>query len=135
NTFPGYFEHRELQLMSDAGMSPTDIIKAATSTSAGILGIADGGSLAVGKKADFLVLTANPLEKISNSREMETMYLNGNSLERLPLLQGIQTDVHKVTEGEKQEEKNAQRQALIDAAEAKMTHYGKFPVGEFERVA
>ncbi len=135
NTFPGYFEHRELQLMADAGMKPADIIKAATATSAAVLGIADGGTLAVGKKADFLVLTANPLEKISNSKEIETMYLNGSSTERLPLIQNIQIETHRFTQEERKEEAKAVQQAAIDAAEAKLTHYGKFPAGESERIA
>src|SRR5438093_4045089 len=64
DTYPGYFELRELELMAAAGMSPMDVIKAATSVSAGVLKLNDIGTLAVGKNADFLVLSNNPLEKM-----------------------------------------------------------------------
>jgi imidazolonepropionase-like amidohydrolase len=134
NTFPGYFEHRELQLMADAGMSPADIIKAATSVPAAIVGLTDGGSLAVGKKADFLVLTGNPLEKISNTKEIETMYLGGSSLERLPLIENIQTETHRFTQAERKQEAEAVADAARKAIDDKLPHYGKFPVGSSELV-
>jgi hypothetical protein len=135
NTFPGYFEHREMQLMVDAGMSIPDVIKAATATGASILGMTDGGTLAVGKKADFLSLTANPLDKITNTKEIETMYLNGSQTERTPLIQNITVSVHKITAEEKKNEVNAQiEQRKIDA-DAKLEHFGKpgFPLGEAVR--
>ena len=57
---PGYTEHRELELMVEAGLSPGDAIVAATSAPAEVLGV-DTGLLAPGMRADFLVLDANPM--------------------------------------------------------------------------
>ena len=50
DTYPGYFELRELIAMADAGMQPMDVIKAATSVPAAAMGISDLGTLAVGKR-------------------------------------------------------------------------------------
>jgi len=130
NTFPGYFEHREMQLMVDAGMSIPDVIKAATATGASILGMTDGGTLAVGKKADFLSLTANPLDKITNTKEIETMYLNGSQTERTPLLQNMTVSVHKITADEKKNEVKAQEEQRRIDAEKLLPHYGKFVLGD-----
>src|SRR5262245_52613397 len=54
DTYPGYFELREMIAMADAGMKPIDVIKASTSVPAEILGLTDLGTIAVGKTADFL---------------------------------------------------------------------------------
>src|SRR5262249_4948824 len=64
DTYPGYFELREMIAMNDAGMQPMDVIKAATSVPAGILGLKDFGVIAVGKTADFVAMPNNPLEKM-----------------------------------------------------------------------
>jgi hypothetical protein len=130
NTFPGYFEHREMQLMVEAGMSIPDVIKASTATSANILKMNDGGVLAVGKRADFLSLTANPLEKITNSKEIETMFLNGSQTERTPLIQNIKIVVPTVTEADKKGEAAAQAAYNLKKAEDAMPHYGKFVLGD-----
>jgi len=134
NTFPGYFEHRELELMVKAGMSIEDAIKTATSVSAELMGIKDGGTIATGKRADFLVLSSNPLEKITNSKEIQTMYLNGQQTERLPLIQNIQVTVPKITQAERQKEVEAEREDAIAQQDAKLPHYGKFPLGTPENV-
>ena len=97
NTFIGYFEHHELELMVNAGMSIEDVYKAATSVSASLIGMTDGGVLAAGKRADFLVFSANPMEKISNSKEIETMYIGGQQIYRVALIQGIPINVPKFT--------------------------------------
>ena len=55
DTYPGYFESREMIAMVDAGIPPADVIKAATSVPAAFLGDNDHGTLAVGKVADFLL--------------------------------------------------------------------------------
>ncbi len=135
NTFPGYFEHRELQLMADAGMSPMDIIKSATSVSADVIGLKDGGSIAVGKRADFLVMSSDPLEKIANSKEIAMMYRGGVQVERLPLIQNIQMEVPKITAADRAKEADAQKADAIAQADAKLTHYGKFPLGPSAMVA
>src|SRR5258708_3924453 len=60
DTYPGYFELRELiAMVDDAGMQPMDVIKAATSVPADVLGLKDLGSIAVGKTANFLAMPNN----------------------------------------------------------------------------
>ena len=68
--FAGFFEHRELQLMVEAGLTPMQAITAATGTNAEILkGDKQFGTLQPGRQADFLVLDANPLNDIHNTEE------------------------------------------------------------------
>src|SRR5262245_23391829 len=130
NTFTGYFEHREIELMEAAGMAPADIIKAATATSADFLGIKDGGVLAPGKTANFLVLTANPLDKARNTREIFTIYMNGHEIDRAAMLGKITNETIKITDAQKKEEANAQAAFNQEQAEAKMPHFGKFPAAD-----
>ncbi len=80
--FFGYAEQRELELMVRAGMSPMAAIVAATSRAAAYLGRTDLGSLEAGNRADFLVLDANPLDDIRNTREITALYLDGNEIDR-----------------------------------------------------
>jgi imidazolonepropionase-like amidohydrolase len=76
--FPGYFEHRELQLMVEAGLTPMQAIVAATGTNAEILGGAKQfGTLESGKRADFLVLDANPLDDIHNTERLSAVWQSG----------------------------------------------------------
>lgn len=76
--FEGYFEHREMELMADAGLTPMQIIQAASKSSAEILGIQrDYGTIAPGKMAEFLVLGANPLDKITNTKSLEQVWQGG----------------------------------------------------------
>ncbi len=58
--FQGYFAHLELEMMVDAGLSPMQVLVAATGDAARCLGLSDVGTLAEGKWADFLVLGADP---------------------------------------------------------------------------
>ena len=77
--FQGYFEHGELALMVDAGLTPMQAIVAATSSAARCMEVdADLGSLQAGKWADFLVLGAIPLDDIANTQSLETVYIAGN---------------------------------------------------------
>ena len=80
--FVGFSEHRELALMVEAGMSPLDAIRAATATNAEILKLSDRGSLQPGKRADFMVLSANPLDNITNTRRIDDVYQNGEKVDR-----------------------------------------------------
>jgi imidazolonepropionase-like amidohydrolase len=78
----GYFEHRQMELMREAGLTPTQIIQAFSKNNSEMLGIdKDFGTLATGKAADLLVLTKNPLEDISNMRSIEAVYLGGKKFE------------------------------------------------------
>ena len=79
--FPGYLEHRELQLMVEAGLTPMQAIVAATSTNAEILGGAKQfGTLQAGKRADFLVLDANPLDDIHNTEKLSAVWQAGKTV-------------------------------------------------------
>ncbi|HYZ84966.1 MAG TPA: amidohydrolase family protein [Bryobacteraceae bacterium] len=76
--FPGYFEHWELQLLNEAGLTPTQILTIATKNSAEFLGAKDLGTLEKGKWADMVVLTKNPLDDIKNTRSIDMVYVAGN---------------------------------------------------------
>jgi hypothetical protein len=115
--------------MGDAGMSPAEVIKAATSTSAEALGLKDQGSLTVGKNGDFFVLTSNPMEKIANTKEISVIYMNGAELDRGGLIQNITIDVPRITNADRQADAAAEAKAAQEAAEAKLPHYGKFVLG------
>jgi imidazolonepropionase-like amidohydrolase len=59
---------------------------AATSRPAEALGLTDVGMLATGKRADFVVLTANPLDDINNTRKIDSVYLRGAKIDRAAIL-------------------------------------------------
>ena len=74
--------HQELADMVRTGMTPADVIIAATSTSAEFTGADDLGTIGAGKSADFLVLDANPLDDITNTRSIGAVYLRGAAVDR-----------------------------------------------------
>jgi imidazolonepropionase-like amidohydrolase len=78
--FPGFFEHLEMQLMAEAGLTPMQIIQTATRNSAEFLGASDLGTLESGKWADLIVLTKNPLDDIRNTRTIETVMIAGRKV-------------------------------------------------------
>jgi imidazolonepropionase-like amidohydrolase len=80
--FHAYTSHRELQLMVEAGMTPAQALTAATVTSADFLRLADRGTLEPGKRADFIVLDANPLDDIANTKRIADVYMGGRKLDR-----------------------------------------------------
>ena len=84
----GWSAHAELEDMVLAGMSPADVLIAATSTSAEMLGLEDLGTLAAGNSADFVVLDANPLDDITNTRRIAEVYLRGEAVDR-PALSAV----------------------------------------------
>jgi imidazolonepropionase-like amidohydrolase len=78
----GFFEHRQMELLRDAGLTPMQIIQTFSKNNAELLGIdKDFGTLAKGKAADLLVLAKNPVDDITNMRTMETVYLGGKKFE------------------------------------------------------
>jgi len=74
--------HDEMQDMVVAGMTPAQVIVAATRNGAEFLRIADAGTLQAGKSGDFIVLDANPLDDISNTRRISQVILRGASVDR-----------------------------------------------------
>jgi imidazolonepropionase-like amidohydrolase len=85
NTFYGYGEHHELELMVAAGMTPMQAIVAATKTPAELLRLERLGTLARGKSADFVVLDGNPLEDIRNTKKISRVYQRGQEVDRAAL--------------------------------------------------
>jgi imidazolonepropionase-like amidohydrolase len=76
--FQGYFEHLELEYETKAGLSPMQALVSATSGSAKALNMGKQvGTLEKGKLADFLVLSANPLDDIKNTRTIESVWIGG----------------------------------------------------------
>ncbi len=75
--FPGYFQHLELQLMVDAGLTPSEALESATRVAAECVGMERVGTLEPGSWADFLVLGADPLTDIGATRELEQVYVGG----------------------------------------------------------
>ena len=74
--------HEEMEDMVRTGMSPADVIVAATSTSAQLLRLDDLGSVTAGRSADFMVLDADPIEDIGNTRRISDVYVRGERLDR-----------------------------------------------------
>src|SRR5215510_2726144 len=80
--FIGWTMHAELENMVAAGMTPAQVLLAATKTSAGIVNRDELGGVVPGKGADFVVLDANPLDEITNTRRIAKVYLRGQELPR-----------------------------------------------------
>ena len=78
NVFHGATALREMELMVEAGMTPSEAIESATVTPARMMGIeALVGTIEVGKRADLIVVRGNPLEYISALRELEWVMKDG----------------------------------------------------------
>ena len=78
--FIGYFEHIEMKMMQDAGLTPMQIIVSASKNAAEYLGLKDLGTLSKGHWADFLVLDADPLTDITNARKISSVYIGGDEV-------------------------------------------------------
>jgi hypothetical protein len=84
--FPGFSLHDELSLLVQAGLSAREALQAATYNPAKFLGILDRfGSVEKGKIADIVLLDANPLEDIHNTRRVQAVVINGRYLDRAAL--------------------------------------------------
>ena len=75
--------HIEMEDMVSSGMSPADVLVAATRNAAAFAGFDDMGTVAAGKSADFVVLEANPLDDITNTRRIAEVYLRGAAVNRI----------------------------------------------------
>ncbi|MEO8043899.1 MAG: amidohydrolase family protein, partial [Spartobacteria bacterium] len=83
--FPGLSLHEELSLLVDAGFTPMQALQAATANPAEFIGTKDWGTIAPGRIADLVLLEANPLEDIRNSRKISALILGGKFLDRAAL--------------------------------------------------
>jgi imidazolonepropionase-like amidohydrolase len=81
----GWGAHTELADMVSAGMTPAQVLIAATRTAAESLGLDRTGVLAAGRSADFVVLDANPIENITSTRRISRVYLRGTEIDRAAL--------------------------------------------------
>ncbi|WP_413577710.1 amidohydrolase family protein [Bdellovibrio sp. HCB290] len=79
----GFSEHREMQLLVDAGLEPEEVIRIATVNNSNILGLSnDYAGVQVGMKANLIVLDADPIDDIRNTQKINMVFINGRSIER-----------------------------------------------------
>jgi imidazolonepropionase-like amidohydrolase len=78
--FAGHFLHWELQLMVQAGLTPLQALTAATGSNAKLIGAKHLGTLEPGKAADLIVLDADPIADIRNTRSIHSVYVAGKSV-------------------------------------------------------
>ena len=83
--FYAYTAHRELTLLAHAGMTPARILDVATRATAEFLRLPDFGTLDAGKRADFIVLSRNPLTDVANTQTIDAVYVRGAALDRAAL--------------------------------------------------
>ena len=77
----GYFEHVEMEMMTRAGMTPMQVIVAATAGAARVTKVDQKiGTIEPGKWADLLVLNANPLDDIRNTRQIHSVWVGGQRI-------------------------------------------------------
>ena len=74
--------HQEMEAMAMAGMTPMQVILASTGRAAEFLRFTDTGTLQAGKSADMIVLDANPLDNITNTRRINAVYSRGQMVNR-----------------------------------------------------
>ncbi|HXV72132.1 MAG TPA: amidohydrolase family protein [Acidimicrobiia bacterium] len=99
----GFSQHRELELFVEAGLNPHQALAAATRIPAEVMGGADEfGTVEVGKRADLVLLAANPLDEISNTRQIEGVMVRGQWLpasELQAMLDELKTRYSAETQG------------------------------------
>jgi len=81
--FPGFSAHLEMELLEKAGLTPMEVIIAATRRGAELLGAEDVfGTVEVGKRADLIILDANPFDDIRNTRKIDMVIHDGEIVPR-----------------------------------------------------
>ncbi len=83
--YPGFSLHQELELLAQAGLTNMQTLQTATLNAAKFLGLEDTGTVERGKRADLVLLDANPLENISNTQKISAVVLNGRYFSRADL--------------------------------------------------
>jgi imidazolonepropionase-like amidohydrolase len=84
---PGYSLHSELEFLVRAGLSPLEALESATVRPAEYFSLQDEmGTIDVGKRADLVLLDANPLDDIANTRSINTVVSKGRPLAPTELL-------------------------------------------------
>ena len=79
--FPGFFEHWEMELMVQAGLTPMQVIQSFSRNAAEALGTASLGTIEPGKAADLIVLDRDPLKDIRSTRAIQAVYVGGRKLQ------------------------------------------------------
>ncbi len=86
NVFPGWSLHEDLSYLVQAGLTPMQVLQAATRSPAEFLGkLQTQGTIEAGKVADLLLLNANPLADIHNTQKIRALILRGKLLDRIAL--------------------------------------------------
>lgn len=80
--FQGYFEHLEMEMMAESGLTATQVLRSATSDAARIIKVAGVGTIAKGSWADFVVLDRDPLADIRNTKSIHSVWVAGNQVKR-----------------------------------------------------
>jgi imidazolonepropionase-like amidohydrolase len=80
--FQGYFEHLEMEMMAQAGMTPAAVLRSATLGAAQAMRAPGVGALAPGAWADFIVLDRDPRQDIRNTRSIASVWVAGNEVKR-----------------------------------------------------
>jgi imidazolonepropionase-like amidohydrolase len=87
---PGFSDHRELELLVEAGFTPVEAIRIGTLNGATYLGVADSlGSVAPGKLADLVVVRGDPSKAISDVRNVELVFKSGVAYDPAALLESV----------------------------------------------
>ncbi|HKQ76869.1 MAG TPA: amidohydrolase family protein [Blastocatellia bacterium] len=88
NRFQGYFEHLEMEIMAEAGLTPAQILRSATGDAARAMKVDGIGAIAKGAWADFIVLERDPLKDIRNTRSIASVWIAGNQVKGIESLTG-----------------------------------------------
>ena len=80
--FQGYFEHLEMEMMVDSGLTPAQVLRASTVDAARAMRVEGVGALTPGAWADLLVLNQDPAKDIRNTRQIAGVFVAGNTVKR-----------------------------------------------------
>ncbi len=89
--FPGFFEHRELELMVQAGLTPIEAITVGTQSSGRLLGFEDTGTLEVGMRGDFIIVPGDPAALVTATRNIAAVFRGGIEVDRSTMMSTFTT--------------------------------------------